>query len=327
MSYTSQQAKAVLDENLAKGYKYNPRDIELATSNPDAFMELVGYKNKYTSDAAKGDKALADNDHYWADYTRRQNGYTTNADGTIATAIEGPSSFHNSSFTSSYDDMQQAALNKYLNRGSYQSQYAGNINNLAGQIQNQKDYNYDPMKDPAYQAAYRQMIRESNRATADTMGQYAGMTGGMPSTAAVSAAQQAGNNYRAAFNDNMINFMNADYQKYQDQRADQYNQLSMLLQMDDKDYQKWVDEVGLDMDTVELLNSLRSQQYNEWEANRNFDYGKYTDQLSYDADKQATETQNAQNSYEFFMQMYEQTGDSSWLKKAQELEPYFTMKK
>lgn len=74
-------------------------------------------------------------------------------------------------------------------------------------------YTYDPSSDPAYQALRRQALREADRATLDTMGTYAAMTGGVPSTAAVSAAQQAGAYERAKLNDAIPTLAENAYQR------------------------------------------------------------------------------------------------------------------
>ena len=53
------------------------------------------------------------------------------------------------------------------------------------------EWNYDPNSDPVWQALQKQYRREGQRATEDTLGRYAAMTGGMPSSAAISARAQA----------------------------------------------------------------------------------------------------------------------------------------
>lgn len=318
--YTSQQAQTAYDEAIKNGYSFNAKDKELINTNPDSFMKIYGYKTDWINASKIGDKTAMNNANTMAEAERKQSGYYSGNDGSQVNLIEGPSSFNSNTFSSQYDDATQTALNNYLNRGTYQSQYTDTLNNIANNITNQQQYSYNPDNDPAYQAAYRQMIREANRAQQDTLGQYATMTGGMPSTAAVSAAQQAGDNYRATMNDNLLNYMNADYQKYTDNRADMYNQLSAIMQLDDSAYQKWVDQVGLDQDTIELLNGLRSQERSEYDTDRNFAYGKYTDQLSYDADKANTDLSKLETLMAYYQTMYEQTGDSSWLTKQAELE-------
>lgn len=73
---------------------------------------------------------------------------------------------------------------------------------------------YDPTTDPAYSALKKEYLREADRGTEDTMGVYSGLTGGLPSTAAVSAAQQAGNYHRAQLADRQVELGAQDYNRY-----------------------------------------------------------------------------------------------------------------
>ena len=62
-------------------------------------------------------------------------------------------------------------------------------------------FTYDVAADPVYQAYKKEYTREGRRAAEDTLGSYAAMTGGVPSTAAVTASQQAGDYYAAQLAD------------------------------------------------------------------------------------------------------------------------------
>lgn len=73
---------------------------------------------------------------------------------------------------------------------------------------------YDPTTDVQYSALKKQYLREADRGTEDTMGAYAGMTGGIPSTAAVTAAQQAGDYYRGQLADRQVELAQQDYNRY-----------------------------------------------------------------------------------------------------------------
>lgn len=73
---------------------------------------------------------------------------------------------------------------------------------------------YDASKDPAYSALKKEYLREADRGTEDTMGTYAGLTGGIPSTAAVTAAQQAGDYYRGQLADRQVELGEQDYNKW-----------------------------------------------------------------------------------------------------------------
>lgn len=56
-----------------------------------------------------------------------------------------------------------------------------------------RGFSYDPEKDPVAMSQKRLYMQEADRQTADTLGKTAAMTGGVPSSYAVSAAAQAGN--------------------------------------------------------------------------------------------------------------------------------------
>lgn len=73
---------------------------------------------------------------------------------------------------------------------------------------------YNPKNDPTYSTLKKEYLREADRATEDTMGTFAGMTGGIPSTAAVTAAQQSGNYYRGQLADRQVELAAQDYDKY-----------------------------------------------------------------------------------------------------------------
>ena len=64
-------------------------------------------------------------------------------------------------------------------------------------IVNQPSFEYDPENDPLYDVYAKNYLREGRRVTANTLAQLATMTGGRPSSYAVTAAQQAGNQYAA----------------------------------------------------------------------------------------------------------------------------------
>ena len=75
-------------------------------------------------------------------------------------------------------------------------------------------FSYDQGKDASYQAYRKQALREADRGTRHTMGAYAGMTQGVPSTAAVTAAQQSGDYYRAQLADKVPEFEANAYSRW-----------------------------------------------------------------------------------------------------------------
>lgn len=77
---------------------------------------------------------------------------------------------------------------------------------------------YDAASDPAYSALKKSILRESDRSVEDTMGAYAGMTGGLPSTAAVTAAQETANYYRGQLADQQVALGEQDYNRWLNER-------------------------------------------------------------------------------------------------------------
>lgn len=387
--YTWEEVEKAINDN---GLFFSDADRKLAQTNPDAGMSIVNYKLDYKNATTDDQKALANsgaesirsqygnytagvqgdqfylNDPSPQSFTYQQPG-TGNSDQTQSSATQ------TSEFKNPYADQQQAALDAILNRGEYTNPYAGDLQNAYDAvknrqeyanpyasdlqaayeaIKNRQDFSYDPTTDAAWQSAKKMYAREADRATQDTMGQAAALTGGMASTAAVTAASQAGDYYRAQMNDalgeyqqqayqrylddanldyNLLDAVNnlsaEDYQKYLDEVNLDYNLLDTVTGMSDSDYQKWIDNIGLKYDDLSAITSLSQQARDEYDTDRNFAYNQWTDELGFQTDKEATkyekeqydrEYADAKNSdmYQMYMALYEQTGDVAFLNKAKE---------
>lgn len=120
------------------------------------------------------------------------------------------------------------------------------------QIENREPFSYDYQTDPLWGMYKQAYTREGMRAQEDALGQYAAMTGGMPSSAAIAAAQQQRNYYNAQMADKIPELQQLAYNMYlgdlQQQRADVNARIGM----------------------AETAN-------NWWNQDRNFDYGTWTD--------------------------------------------------
>ena len=147
----------------------------------------------------------------------------------------------------------------YESAPTYTNKYQDQIDELLGEILNRPAFEYDPETDPRYGAYKKEYAREGQRATADTMGQMAAMTGGMPSTAAVTASQQAGDYYAAQMADKIPELYQLAYAMYQDEGDSMRLNMDMLTALEQGDYNKYLN----------LLN-----QYN---TDRSFAYGVYSD--------------------------------------------------
>lgn len=105
-------------------------------------------------------------------------------------------------------------------------------------IEGRKPFSYDPNTDPAAKAARQETARNIARTTKDTLGGYATMTGGMPSSAAVSAAAQAGSQAAVTGADRIAELEQLARQNYLNEGSQMQAYWSMLQGQADNEYQK-----------------------------------------------------------------------------------------
>ena len=99
----------------------------------------------------------------------------------------------------------------YSNEDAYQR--------LLQQAAGQSTFRYNPNRDPVMQAYTRAYRREGERATANALAQAAAATGGIPSSYAVGAAQQAGAYYASQLADKFPELEQQAYNRYLNERA------------------------------------------------------------------------------------------------------------
>lgn len=129
-------------------------------------------------------------------------------------------------------------------------------------ILNRQPFSYDAKTDPAAQAARKEANRNARMVTQNTMGQYAGMTGGMPSTAAVSAAAQAGNQAMSLGADKVAELQRMAYNNYQTEGQNMNTMLALLQQQAGDEYNRAWNEDQRDYDRAqdEYQNKLALAQ-------------------------------------------------------------------
>ena len=193
-----------------------------------------------------------------------------------------------SDWVNPYQGLTNAALDKVLNREDYVNPYGDQQKAALDAVLNREEFNYDPTQDVAWQQAKKMYLREADRAQQDMLGNAAMLTGGMPSTAAMTAASQAGDYYRGQLNDSMGEYRDRAYQQFMDDVGLDYSQLDAINQMSDSEYQKWVDALGFDADQLSILNTLGQQARDEFDTDRNFGYNQWTDELAFQTDKENT---------------------------------------
>lgn len=195
---------------------------------------------------------------------------------------------------------------EYEARPEYYDDYQARIDAALDKLLNREAFSYNPEEDEAYQQYQQTYAREGDRAMRDTLAQVAARTGGMASTYAVSAAQQAN-------------------QYYMQQLADKVPELRQLA------YQMYLDDIDLQVQDLGLLENASNEAYNryrdtmaDWYNDREFAYGNYRDGIAderydtewqYQLDRDALSDQRYDTEWEYQLsrdELADQRYDSEW---------------
>ncbi len=131
-----------------------------------------------------------------------------------------------------------------------------------------KEFDYDYNNDNSYKAYAKEYTRNMQRAVEDTMGKYAGMTGGLPSTAAMSAATQAGALEMQKLTDKIPELEQMAYQRWANERNQKYNE---YLDTREFDYRMRKDAYNKGIAERDYQDKMRAQ-----ELERAMEYGNAT---------------------------------------------------
>lgn len=315
--------KAAQDSGLMG--EFSPADLSLAQRNPDAGMSLLKYKQDYHAATTDEARALA---NLGAEGIRSSYGNYTGGDngGSFYLDRLSPSSFDGGrapTYENQYAGDIADLWEQQKNYGSYDygeaapvynNRYDDTIQDLIQGILNREDFSYDPATDPLYQNYRKQYTREGQRATADTLGQAAAASGGIPSSYATTAAAQAGNYYAAQMTDKIPELYQLAYNQYLNDYNMQLSDLGVVQGAEQSDYDKylnelnqyntdrafdynaWLDEYNMTKDQLQTAQGLEQLDYTKYlnelqqfNTDREFNYGQLLDEI----DSQTLERQEA----------------------------------
>ena len=315
--------KAAQDSGLMG--EFSPADLSLAQRNPDAGMSLLKYKQDYHAATTDEARALA---NLGAEGIRSSYGNYTGGDngGSFYLDRLSPSSFDGGrapTYENQYAGDIADLWEQQKNYGSYDygeaapvynNRYDDTIQDLIQGILNREDFSYDPATDPLYQNYRKQYTREGQRATADTLGQAAAASGGIPSSYATTAAAQAGNYYAAQMTDKIPELYQLAYNQYLNDYNMQLSDLGVVQGAEQSDYDKylnelnqyntdrafdynaWLDEYNMTKDQLQTAQGLEQLDYTKYlnelqqfNTDRKFNYGQLLDEI----DSQTMERQEA----------------------------------
>ena len=276
--------------------EFSQADLDTAQRYPEFGMSILGLKqdiHKATTPEAKllANEAANQLRSSYGGYTGGPKGADYVSVGKIPNQIDSVLDRINS--FGSFDFGQEAP--------TYTNQYAEQQQALLDAILNREDFSWSKDTDPLYGQYRKSYLREGDRATADALGQAAAASGGRPSTAAVTAATQAGDYYAAQLNDIIPTL----YQQAYDQYLDEYNMslqdLNAVNTQEQLDYAKYLDDLT-------QFNTDRNFAFNEYlsdfdilqsqlaalQGQDESDYGRWMDKVTLGREDQQQRQQLAQ---------------------------------
>lgn len=257
---------------MADNFKHKNTDLTLINDSGD--LDLIRqYTEAYNKAYAEGDKAGQQAAHDAAEKIRAKYDYSGGVDGSEYIKL-GTGASPAKADTSWLDK---------LGDSNYNYDQSGQISAKLDALLNRTPFSYDAASDPLYQQYRKQYTREADRSAEDVLGKAAVMTGGMPSTAAVAASQQASDYQMSQMTDKIPELQQLAYSMYQDGLNADRADLNTLIGLEDNNYNRWLadrnylyqlarDQVG-DQQTADAL------AYQKQQDKLNDDYQKERDAI------------------------------------------------
>lgn len=256
---------------MAGNFKHKNTDLTLVTDQND--LDLIRqYTESYNKAYAEGDKAGQQAAHDAAERIREKYDYSGGTGGDEYIKLNKPKA------DTSWLDR--------LGESSYSYDANGKISAALDAMLNRQPFSYDAANDPLYQQYRKQYTREADRSAEDVLGKAAVMTGGMPSTAAVAASQQASDYQMSQMTDKIPELQQLAYSMYQDKLSGDRADLNTLIGIEDNNYNRWLSDRN-------YLYQLARDQVGDQQYTDSLAYQKQQDKLNYDYQKERDAIEDA----------------------------------
>lgn len=266
---------------MADNFKHKNTDLTLITDSGD--LDLIRqYTEAYNKAYAEGDKAGQQAAHDAAEKIRAKYDYSGGVDGSEYIKL-GTGASPAKADTSWLDK---------LGESSYNYDQSGQISAKLDALLNRTPFSYDAASDPLYQQYRKQYTREADRSAEDVLGKTAVMTGGMPSTAAVAASQQASDYQMSQMTDKIPELQQLAYSMYQDGLNADRADLNTLIGLEDNNYNRWLADRN-------YLYQLARDQVGDQQTADALAYQKQQDKLNYDYQKERDAIEDARYNAEW----------------------------
>lgn len=266
---------------MADNFKHKNTDLTLINDSGD--LDLIRqYTEAYNKAYAEGDKAGQQAAHDAAEKIRAKYDYSGGVDGSEYIKL-GTGASPAKADTSWLDK---------LGDSKYNYDQSGQISAKLDALLNRTPFSYDAASDPLYQQYRKQYTREADRSAEDVLGKAAVMTGGMPSTAAVAASQQASDYQMSQMTDKIPELQQLAYSMYQDKLSGDRADLNTLIGLEDNNYNRWLADRN-------YLYQLARDQVGDQQAADALAYQKQQDKLNYDYQKERDAIEDARYNAEW----------------------------
>jgi hypothetical protein len=325
MAYTSQN---FIDDYNKWQYKdqMSQHDYNMALANPEIGQQIMSLKDQWNAQGAtSAQRALLNSQ---AEALRTQYGnagtgqynYTGGGDGSGYNPIIPASTATTPSapFQSQYQDEIGGLLSKIGDYGAfnfdtpaptYTNRYDPTIQSLLGEIVNRPKFSYNKDTDPNWGAYAKQHRREGELASRDAMAAAAARSGGLQSSSADTAGQQAANYYASKLSDMLPQLYQQAYDRYTNEYQMKRQALGDVYQQEQADYGKYIDDLGQYNTDRNFAYQDYTNQYDmlntalgNYQGQDSTDYSRFFDQRSYDTEAAQYQDKLIQQSFDNAMQ-------------------------
>ena len=272
--------------------EFSQADLDTARKYPEFGYSILGLKqdiHKATTPEAKllANEAANQLRSSYGGYTGGKYGADYISDGKIPNQIDSVLDKINGFGSFTFDQ----------ERPSYENQYAEQQQALLDAIINRPDFSWSKEDDPQWSSYKKSYLREGDRATANALGQAAAASGGRPSTAALTAATQAGDYYATQLNDIIPTLYQQAYDRYLNEYNMSLQDLNAVNTQEQLDYTKYLDQLGqFNTDRNFAFNQYLSDfdilqnQLSALQGQDSVDYNRWMDKAGLYEQNQAEET-------------------------------------
>ena len=279
--------------------EFSQADLETAKKYPEFGLSILSLKRDY-HDAATDEQKLLANEaanqlrSSYGNYMGGSDGGSYYSQGKIPGQIDAILDQINNYGSFTFD--QEAPV--------YDNQYAEQQQALLDAILNREDFSWSKETDPQWSSYKKSYLREGDRATANALAQASAASGGRASTAAITAATQAGDYYATQLNDIIPTLYQQAYDRYLNEYSMMLQDLGAVNTQEQLDYAKYLDQLtqyntdrNFAYDTYLGDFNILQGQLSSLQGQDDVDYGRFMDRINLGIQRDETEYQRGQQEH------------------------------